>query len=126
MRSPIASFQRPLWVPVAAASVLALVAGCATEAPPQAQMAVGQAAVERASGSAAAEAPTEVSAARDKIARARVAFANKDYALARQLAQEAEADAMLAEAQARSARADRALTAVRDSIRQLRLEMVQQ
>lgn len=107
---------------VAAAGLVALLSACAGD-PPKTQMAVGQASVERATGPAAAEAPVELAAARDKIARANVAYANKDYTLARQLAEQADADATLAEAQARSVRSDRALVAVRDSIRQLREEM---
>jgi hypothetical protein len=49
--------------------------------------------------------------------------AQEDYALARQLATEAEADATLAEAQSRSVRSTRALTEVREGIRMLREEM---
>ena len=85
-------------------------------------MAVGKAAVEHAGG-AAADAPVELTAARDKLAGATAAYAKKDYALARQLSEQAEADANLAEAQSRSARSSRALTEVRDGVRQLRDEM---
>jgi hypothetical protein len=114
----------PQWL--RAATVLALaamLAACAGAPAPNAQLAVAQAAVERASGSAAAEAPLELAAARDKINRAQVAYSNKDYALARQLAEQAEADAGLAEAQARFVRAQRALEEVRSGIRQMREEM---
>lgn len=107
---------------LAAAVALAL-AACASTPPPTAQMAVGTAAVERATGPAAADAPVELAAARDKLAGANAAFARKDYVLARQLAEQAEADATLAEAQARSARSDRALAEVREGVRQLRDEM---
>lgn len=93
---------------------------CASTPPPTTELAVSSAAVERASGPAAAEAPVELAAARDKIARANLALANKDNAAARRLAEEAEADAALAEARARESRSDTALTQVRDSIRQLR------
>ncbi|HSW04581.1 DUF4398 domain-containing protein [Aquabacterium sp.] len=117
------SLRRMPWTALAAAALVALLSACASESPPRSQLAVGQAAVDRATGPAAAEAPVELAMARDKIARANVAYANKDYALARQLAEQADADATLAEAQARSLRSDRALTAVRDSIRQLREEM---
>jgi hypothetical protein len=65
----------------------------------------------------------ELAAARDKINRANIAYANKDYTYARQLAEQAEADATLAEAQARSVRSSSALSEVRESIRQLREEM---
>jgi hypothetical protein len=108
---------------VAAASALALLGACASTPPPMEQLAVGKAAVEKASGPAAAEAPVELAAARDKINRANVAYANKDYTLARQLAEQAEADASLAEAQARAVRSSTALSEVRESIRQLREEM---
>ena len=109
-------------LPWAAAS-LVLLSACASTPPPVEQLAVGKAAVERATGPAAAEAPVEMAAARDKIARANLAYANKDYVLARQLAEEAEADATLAEAQARTVRSSRALSEVREGVRQLREEM---
>lgn len=102
-------------------TALALAACAGT--PPKEQMAVGRAAVERASGPAAAEAPVELAAARDKIARANVAMARKDYALARQLAEQAEADAALAEARARAVRSGSALAEVRESLRALRAEL---
>jgi hypothetical protein len=83
-------------------------------------MAVSRAAVERASGPAAAEAPAELAMARDKMVRANAALANKDNATARRLAEEAEADVAVAEARARATRSQAALSEVRDSIRQLR------
>ena len=86
-------------------------------------MAVGRAAVERVSGPTGAEAPLEVASARDKIARANRAIAAKDYAMARRLAEEAEADAALAEAKSRASRSDGALEEVRAGIRALRAEM---
>jgi uncharacterized protein (DUF1501 family) len=112
-----------LWTAPFALTGLMLLGGCASAPPPNEQLAVGKAAVERASGPAAAEAPTELAAAREKLARANMAYANKDYALASQLAEQAEADATLAEAQARSVRSGRALTEVREGLRQLREEM---
>lgn len=96
---------------------------CATAPEPIEQMAVGRAAVERASGPAAAEAPRELAWARDKLARANAAMAAGDNALARRLAEEAEADAALAEARARATRSEVALGEVRESIRQLRAEL---
>ncbi|MBI5258219.1 MAG: DUF4398 domain-containing protein [Burkholderiales bacterium] len=122
--------RRAITQPAAAlattAGLVLLLAACASDAPPRTELAVGQAAVDRATGPAAAEAPLVLAAARDKINRANLAYASKDYATARQLAEQAEADALLAEAQARSVRADRALAAVRDSIRQLRDVMARQ
>lgn len=101
----------------------ALALGACAGTPPKEQMAVGRAAVERASGPAAAEAPVEIAAARDKIARANVAMTRKDYELARQLAEQAEADAALAEARARAVRSGNALAELRESLRALRAEL---
>ena len=115
--------RRMLWASPWGLTGLVLLGACASTPPPNEELAVGKAAVERASGPAAAEAPTELAAARDKLTRANLAYANKDYALASQLAAQAEADATLAEAQARSVRSGRALTEVREGLRQLRDEM---
>lgn len=103
-------------------AALALLSACASPPPPQEQLAVGRAAVARAESPAAADAPIEMAAARDKLARANLALANKDPVLARQLAEQAEADATLAEAMARSTRSQKALAQVREGIRQLREE----
>lgn len=104
-----------------AAAAVALTA-CATTDAPKEQMAVATSAVDQATGNAA-EAPAELATARDKLARANQAMARKDYVQARQLADEAAADAALAQAMARSARADRALTEVRQSIQQLQSQL---
>jgi len=114
-----------LLIPLTLASI-GLFTACASTPPPNEQLAVGRAAVERATGSAAAEAPAEMAVARDKITQANAAYASKDYALASRLADEAEADAALAEAQSRSVRSTRALAEVRDGIRMLREEMARQ
>lgn len=126
-RSPASPGIRARLLPLTAAlAAIAALGACSSVPPPTEQMAVSRAAVERASGPAAAEAPLELASARQKIERANVAMAQKDYTLARQLAQEAEADAALAEARARATRADRALGEVRESIRQLRAELSRQ
>ena len=116
---------RPL-VTLAVITVLAvlILPGCASTGDmPREQMAVARAAVDRASGPAAAEAPVEVSQARDKLERANAAVARKDYDEARRLAEKAEVDANLAEAKSHSVRSDRALGEVREGIRQLREEL---
>ncbi|GAP38368.1 DUF4398 domain-containing protein [Piscinibacter sakaiensis] len=104
-----------LWVLAGIVTTLAACAG----APPKEEVALGRAAVERATGPAAAEAPDDVARAREKIARANEAMARKDYGEARRLAQEAEADARLAEARARANRSEEALVQVRESLRLL-------
>lgn len=97
-------------------------AACASTPEPKEQMAVANSSVEQATGNAA-EAPAELSTARDKLARANVAIAKKDFVLARQLADEAAADAALAQATARSARSERALSEVRESIKALQVQL---
>jgi len=123
MKNLSSNHRRMPWLVGVAGASLAVLAACATAPPPSAELAVSRAAVDRASTAAAADAPVTLSTARGKLDRANQAFANKDYPLARQLAEQAEADATLAEAQARSARSDRALVEVREGIRQLREEM---
>ena len=120
MKQPLFLGRNGPLITVLVVACAALLAACAGN-PPTAELAVGRAAVERATGPAA-DAPIEMAAARDKLARATTGYANKDYALARQLADEADADATLAEVQARSARSTRALAEVRDGIRMLRDE----
>jgi hypothetical protein len=109
---------RAMLVIAAAAALTA----CATPDAPKEQMAVANSAVDQATGNAA-EAPAELSTARDKLARANAAMARKDYVAARQLADEAAADAALAQATARSARSSRALAEVRESIQQLQAQL---
>ena len=107
---------------IVAVAALAL-AACSSVPPPREQMAVSKAAVERASGPAGSDAAVELSLARDKLERANLAMGREDYLQAGRLAEEAEADANLAEAKARSIRAAGALQEVRESIRVLREEM---
>ena len=107
----------------ALAAAALLTAACSSIPPPREQMAVSRAAVERASGPAGSDAAVELGAARDKMERANLAMAREDYLTALFLAEEAEADANLADARARSVRAAGALQEVRESIRMLREEM---
>ncbi len=100
--------------------------GCATVAPPPVeQMAVSRSAVERVSASpnVADAAPVEMQQARQKLERAQRAMNDKDYALARRMAEEAEVDARVAEARTSSARGERALIEVQGSIRALQEEI---
>ena len=126
MKIPASPERRIRWVMPLAALGLLVLSACASTPPPIGQMAVGKAAVERATGPSAAEAPLALASAREQIGRANVAYAGKEYDLARRLAEQAEADATLAEAQARTVRSDRALTEIREGIRQLREEMARQ
>lgn len=115
------SITRNVRAALVACAALAL-AACASVPEPKEQMAVANASVDQAAGNAT-EAPAELSTARDKLTRANAAMARKDYVQARQLADEAAADAALAQATARTARSSRALTEVRESIRQLQAQL---
>jgi hypothetical protein len=102
-----------------------LLAGCASEkTPATADVAVSRAAVDSATSSGAPElAPAEMNSARDKMMRANQALAAKDYATARDLATQAQADARLAQSKANSAKATAAADALQENIRVLREEL---
>jgi Skp family chaperone for outer membrane proteins len=108
-----------------AAAVLTL-AACASsqKAPATADVAVSKNAVENAVSAGAADlAPEEINAARAKMMRANQALAAKDYALARDLATQAQADAKLAQSKANSAKATTAANALQEDLRVLREEV---
>lgn len=110
---------------ICAGALLAL-AGCTSpeKAPATADVAVSRNAVENAVSAGAAEhAPDELMAARDKLQRASAALAAKDYDTARDLAQQAQADAKLAQSKASSAKATAAAEALQEDIRVLREEV---
>lgn len=104
---------------------VALTAACSSlKTPATADVAVSKAAVENATGAGAAEfAPAEMRSAREKIALANKAMAAKDYKLAIDLANQAQADAKLAQGKASSAKAQMASDALQDDIRVLREEL---
>lgn len=108
---------------VIAGAVFSL-AGCASVPPPKEQLAVSKAAVENASTADSTEfAPVELRAAREKLSEAERAMADKDYARARRLAEEAEVDARLAQTKASSAKAEKAVAEAQEANRVLREEL---
>jgi uncharacterized protein DUF4398 len=87
------------------AAIMISVAGCATTPIPNEKIAVAKSSVQRAEQAGAQEfAPVEMAAARDKLARAEKAAADHDAQPATQLAEQANADAQLAEATAQEKR----------------------
>jgi hypothetical protein len=107
------------------AALLALSA-CASQqkAPATADVAVSKNAVENAVSAGAADlAPEEINLARSKMMQANQALAAKDYARARDLASQAQADAKLAQSKATSAKATAAANALNDDLRVLREEV---
>ena len=119
----ISSYQRQL--AFAAIGIAALVAaGCASVPPPTEQMAVSRSAIANAVSAGGAEyAPVEMRAAQDKMDRAGRAMQKEEFQDARWLAEEAQADARLAEKKAESAKAQKAASVTQDDIRVLREEM---
>jgi hypothetical protein len=108
---------------LAAATILT--AGCSSlKTPATTDVAVSKAAVENAAGAGGSEfAPVEMKSAREKIALANKAMAAKDYQLASDLANQAQADAKLAQGKAYSGKAQMASDALQDDIRVLRDEL---
>ncbi|QJR13663.1 DUF4398 domain-containing protein [Usitatibacter palustris] len=108
---------------LAGAAVLAV--GCASSPPPNDSMAVARKGVDRAAGTPETVqwSPTELDTARAKLAMAESAMSRKDYDLARRLADEAEADARLAEARAGARKNDAAFRDVNNALRGLRDEI---
>ena len=106
---------------IAAAAALA---GCASPPAPVEQLAVAEAAVQRASTASTTEmAAPELRVATDKLAAARSAMADDDRDRARRLAEQAEVDALVAEMQAQARRSVKAAQETQDAARVLREEM---
>jgi len=106
-----------------AAAVMAM-AGCASVPAPTEQLAVSKAAVANAVGAGGTEfAPAEMRTAQEKLDRANQAMAAKDYERARWLAEQAQVDAQVAVAKARSAKAQKAAYALQEDSRVLREEL---
>jgi hypothetical protein len=109
---------------IAACVVVVLgLAACASTPIPNEKIAVAKAEVQRAEQSGAPElAPVEMSAARDKLARAEKAAADRDAQPATQLAEQADVDAQLAEATAQQQRSRKAEMEFDASMQALRQE----
>jgi hypothetical protein len=99
------------------------IAGCAGT-PPTEQMAVSKVAVTTATSAGGNEfAPLPLRSAMEKMDAAEQAMSEEDYPLARQLAEQAQVDAQLAAATARTAKAQKAATALQEDNRVLRKEI---
>lgn len=108
---------------VACAMVLTAV-GCASVPMPTAEMAVAEAAVQRADNPATRlAAPEPLRAATAKLALARQAVAAGDGDTARRLAEQARVDALVADGQAQAVRARQSAQASQDALQALREEL---
>lgn len=98
-------------------------AGCASTPIPNEKIAVARASVQRAEQAGAVEyAPVQMQAARDKLARAEKAIADRDAQPATQLAEQANVDAQLAEATAQENHSHKAAAELDASLESLRQE----
>jgi len=106
-------------------AALVLAVGCSSlKTPATADVAVSNAAVANAAGAGGAQyAPLEMTAAREKLALANQAMLAKDYKRAIELANQAQADAKLAQSKASSVKAQAAADVLQDDIRVLREEL---
>lgn len=101
-----------------------VMAGCASTPVPTEQMAVSRTAVSNASKAGGNEfAPLQLKSAMDKMSGAERAMTEENYVRARHLAEQAQVDAQLAGAMARSAKAQKAADAVQEDSRVLREEI---
>src|ERR1700694_5305657 len=119
----LSSYQR--YLAVGAIGCLAVaIAGCGSIPPPTEQMAASKSALANAVSAGGSEyAPVEMRAAQEKMDRANRAMDKEDFENARRLAEEAQADARLAEKKAQSGKAQKAASVTQDDIRVLREEM---
>jgi capsule polysaccharide export protein KpsE/RkpR len=93
---------------------------------PSSQMALAQSAVEKAAAAGSNEyAPVELKTARDKIDQAQIAIQSndKDYVAAKRLLEQAEVDAELAQAKSKTAKSQKIVAELKDSINMLRDEI---
>ncbi|MBD1400593.1 DUF4398 domain-containing protein [Pelovirga terrestris] len=104
---------------------IVVLAGCAVQVPaPEKEVTLATQSIVQAESSGAVEfAPLELQAARDKLNQAKLAMDKKEHVVARRLADEAMVDANLAEAKARSAKSQKVVEELKESIRILQQEM---
>ena len=119
------SYQMHRIVVTVAAAIF--MAGCASTPPipaPTEQMAVSRAAISNASSAGGNEfAPLQLKSAMDKMDERRAGNGRERLCAARQLAEQAQVDAQLAEATARSAKAQKAADELQEDNRVLRQEI---
>lgn len=111
---------------LAASSLLMVLAGCAGVPVPTEQVELTRNAVSRAvTADATQYAPAEMKAAQDKLYAVERALGERNLVAARTLAEQAEADANLAERKARAAKVQQQLRSAQQGIEVLKQEMLQ-
>jgi hypothetical protein len=120
---------KPHWqvrhLPALVVAALIALPGCSSTPKPIAEMSAAETALTAAAGEDVNKhAPVRMDRARQKIKQAKVELSKENYAAAKRLAQEAQADAELAKAIAGKAAADRAVSELENSIKVLREEIM--
>jgi PBP1b-binding outer membrane lipoprotein LpoB len=106
------------------AVVALFISGCASIPAPTEQIAVSKAAINTAASAGGNEfAPLPLKSAMEKMDAAERAMAEEENLKARQLAEQAQVDAQLAAATARSSKAQKAASALQEDNRVLRQEI---
>jgi hypothetical protein len=124
MKTLIANRARMAPLAMALAAGMAVLGGCASTPAPVEQLAVADAAVQRANTTSTSESSAvELKIATNKLAAARQAMAAKDYELAGRLAEQTTVDAQVAELRAQSARSRQAAQESMDASRVLSEEI---
>jgi len=101
-----------------------IISACASIPPPTEQMAVSKAAVTGATSAGGNEfAPLQLKSAMEKMDSAEQAMRDENYLAARQLAEQAQVDAQVASATARSSKAQKAASALQEDTQVLRKEL---
>ncbi|NOS88107.1 MAG: DUF4398 domain-containing protein [Methylococcaceae bacterium] len=109
---------------LAAVATVALLLNACSIAPPTEQMAMSKMAVRNATSAGGTEyAPVALRSAMEKMDAAERAMTAQEYTQARHLAEQAQVDAQLAASTARTAKAQKAATALQEDNRVLRKEI---
>lgn len=102
---------------------LSLLAGCAGDPAPLAQLQLTEEALQQAHAVGTDAEQEELRAAEAGLVAAREAFAREEYREARMLAERAELDARLVEARTLTAKSSAQIAELKSHIRQLRIEL---
>lgn len=106
-----------------AALALLLLAGCASDPAPVAQLQLTEKALEQARAVGAGDEQAELRQAEASLAGARQAFERQEYRQARMLAERAELDARLAEAQTLTAKSRAQIAELKARLVRLRTQL---
>lgn len=115
------------WMQLPLCFAVGALLGCSTVRPPDENMAKADLALREANQTKAQQyAPLELQLARDNLEKAKEAMKEKDYVMARRLADKALVDAQLAQTKARTEEARQVANEIRQGVETLRQEINRQ